>query len=569
MIITGFPDDIDLNPEGYRDLAFVKNFRDVKSGVTLNVESFVLNRSAHKRLDKWLYQEQGRFENVPVTITTNSGTVLPHYLDLKVAKIGTERSTTGIQARKSVGHFFDDADFLTFELLNLKGALAGLSNKVPYIIVPDNVEIQGVITTITILSLTYQFFQAIFEIEKSFAAFLDVFPGTGILTALAQLVALIIFFVFTVVALIQAINALKELVFPTLREFKAFRDLDLIRAGCEFLGYTLDSNVLEQELSEIHTIGVPEAVPNKSIFNFFQNQQTAFFNKGYPTAQDSTPTLGSLIDFYLKTFNLRIFVFEGVVKIERRLFFANSATINIIPSKTDQEKHTDEYTFNEDDAWGRAYDHWQVDYSDIHSPDTFDGMKSEHITEQISTLNTDLVRLVGLKQNSAPYALAGRKKGFNKIEQSFLTVFKKIDEVISKFDGSPTNLASIITKRDGVMVIEKQFFAVTKKIKGTAVNGEIRQDSDYKDFLSMGTIYNNFKLDLEVNVNNFAGKTMRVPFTDENYTSLLQNNFVNMDGEDDPIEVVHIEWFDKQLAAIITLLLPDDSAFNTKTITLT
>lgn len=568
MIITGFPDDIDLNPEGYRKFAFVKNFRNVKSGVTLNVDSFVLNRTAHQRLIKWIYQEQGRFENVPVTITTNSGTVLPHYLDLQTTKIGIERSTTGIQARKSVGHFFDDADFLTFELLQSKGALIGLDIKVPYIIVPDQVEVQGVITTITILSLTYQLFQAIFELEKAIAAFLDV-VGTGLLTAIGQLAALIIFFALTVIALIQAINQLKELIFPTLREFNCFNDVDLIRKGCEFLGYTLDSDVLEQELFGMHTIGVPEAVTGKSIFNFFQNQQTAFFNKGYPTAQDSTPTLGSLIDFYLNTFNLRIFVFDGVVKIERRLFFANSATINIIPSKTDQEKHTDEYTFNEDDVWGRKYDHWQVDYSDTHSPDTFDGMKSEHITEQINTLNPDLVRLVGLKENSAPYALAGRKSGFNKIEQSFLTIFSKIDEVVTAFNGSSTNLANIITERDGVMVIESQYFGVTKKIWGVPVGGEIRQPSDYKDFLSMGNIYDNFKLDLEVDVNNFAEKTMTVPFTDENYTSLLQNNFVNMDGEDDPVEVVNIEWFDKQLKATITLLLPDDSAFNTKTTTLT
>jgi len=82
----------------------------------------------------------------------------------------------------------------------------------------------------------------------------------------------------------------------------------------------------------------------------------------------------------------------------------------------------------------------------------------------------------------------------------------------------------------------------------------------------MDTIYTNFKTDLEVNKNNFAEKTITVPFTDDNFTSLLQNNYVNYDGYDDPVEVVSCTWFDRQYKAELTVLLPDDSAFNTQSI---
>ena len=577
MLITGFPDEINLNPEGYRELGLVKNFRDVRSGVTLNMDEFTVNREALKRLKDWIYNEQGRFENVPVTITSDSGTVYPYYLDLATAQIGLERATVGIQARKSVGHFFDNADFLTFELLNMKGFLANLDVIVPYIIIPDNVEIQTVITTITILSLSYQLYQATFELSKSIAAFLDVL-GTGLLTAIAQLISLVIFFVLTVIALIKALKALRELIFPTLREFKAFRDVDLIRKGCEYLGYTLESSVLDNELNKMHTLGVPESVENKSIFNFLQNEQNAFFNKGYPTAQDTTPTLGRLIDFYLETFNLRIFVFDGVVKIERRLSFVDTASINLVPTLTDQQGHTDEYSFNENDVWGRAYDHWAVDYTDAHSPDTYEGMKSEHITTQINTLNPDLVRLTGLKENSAPFALGSRKNGYTKVESVFLIVFTQFDNVINQFNSiavanggnnNNSNLGGNISKREGVLIIEKQYFSTSKKLWGSSVNGFLRQDSNYKSFLSMGYIYNNYKLDLQVKNNNFAEKTFTVPFTDENFSNLLQNNFVNMNGQEDPVEVVNIEWFDRKYKAEITVLLPDNSAFNTQTTVLT
>ena len=40
--------------------------------------------------------------------------------------------------------------------------------------VPDDVQVQVIITTITVLSLSYQLYQAAFELAKSIAAFLDV-----------------------------------------------------------------------------------------------------------------------------------------------------------------------------------------------------------------------------------------------------------------------------------------------------------------------------------------------------------------------------------------------------------
>jgi hypothetical protein len=317
----------------------------------------------------------------------------------------------------------------------------------------------------------------------------------------------------------------------------------------------------------MYTLGVPLAEDGKSIFqSFLPTTSTGFFNKGYPTSQDSTPTLGSLIDFYLSTFNLRIFVFEGVVKIERRSYFVNSATVNIIPTLSDQSNHTDEYTFNENDAWGRTYDHWAIDYSDIHSPDTDDGIKSEYVTTQINTLNDDLVRLIGFKENSAPFALGARKDDYTEVEERFLIVFNLFDAVVNAFGGS-SNAASNITKRKGVLMIENQYFGVTKKLWGIVnSSNELRQTSDYKTHLSMDNIYTEFKTDLEVDVNNFAEKTITVPFTDDNFTELLQNNYVNYEGFDDAVEVVRIEWKDRQYKADLTVLLPDNSAFNTQAI---
>jgi|9_EtaG_2_1085328.scaffolds.fasta_scaffold07654_3 hypothetical protein len=566
MNITGFPDNIDLNPEGYRELAFVKEFRNIRSGVSLNVDEFSLVREALVRLNEWVYNEQGRFENVPVTITSDGGTIYPYYLDLQTLTLGLDRASVGVEARKSEGHFFSNADGLTFEYLRYAGGLPSTDSVyVPYLVIPDNIQALSVITSVTVLSLSYQLYNAAKQIVDVVS---EAFNPLNVAVFVAQLAALVAFFAITLLALIQAVLDLKELIFPQLRRLKAYRDVDLIRRGCEFLGYTLDSTVLDLELQYMYTMGVPLAEDGKSIFqSFLPTTASGFFNKGYPTAQDTTPTLGTLIDFYLNTFNLRIFVFDGVVKIERRLDFINSANVNVIPTLSNQGAHTDEYTFNENDVWGRTYDHWLVDYTDVHSPDTDDGMKSEYVTTQINTLNPDLVRLTGLKENAAPFALGSRKNAFTDIESQMLLLFNLFDSVINVFGGN-SNTASTVTERLGVLMIEKQYFSVTKKLWGLVDSNtnELRQTSDYKTRLSMDTIYTNFKTDLEVNKNNFAEKTITVPFTDDNFTSLLQNNYVNYDGYDDPVEVVSCTWFDRQYKAELTVLLPDDSAFNTQSI---
>jgi hypothetical protein len=565
MKIIGFPDNIDLNPEEHRELGFVKNFVDHRSGVTLNTENFSLVNEAYDRLYTWIYDEYGRFENPPVTITTDSGTEFPFYLDLKPTEIGLNRISTGIQMRKSQGHFFENAEGLTFELLYAKGFLPdSMKIDVPYIIVPDLLEIQRAIAVITVLSLSYQLYQHTLELAKVAAAFLDV-VGTGPLTAIAQLIAVIAFYVITVIALIQAILDLKEIYFPKVRYFKAFTDLTLLRQGCLYLGYNLDSIMMTNELQKMATLGKPQAKDGKSIFQLYQNEQSGYLQKGFPTAEDSTPTLASLFQFILDTFDSKVFIYDSIVKLERDSFFSSTASINLVPTLTDQENSDDKYIFNEDGAWGRTFDHWQVDFSDIHSSDINDGMKTEYITEPIVVLNPDLFRLHGLKENSAPFAMAGRKNSLNRVEKMFKSLLGFMDSIANVFGGS-SNLAATIEERIGVMVIEQQYFGVTKKLwLDVDADGIGKQPHNFKDILSMDNIHLFFKQGLNVINNNFAIKTMTVPFTDDNFILLLQNNYVIYEPTGEAVEVVNIIWNDRKYSADITIRLPDNSAFNTKT----
>lgn len=569
MDIKAFPTLVDINPEGYRELGFVKDFRNIKSGVTLTTENLTLVRENYASLIDWIENIQGRFENVPAEITSDSGTVYPYYLDLDNIEVGLDKVSLGIQERKSHKHFFDNADFLTFELLKQKGFLPeSMSVQVPYIIIPDNVELQRAVVLLQTLSLLFQLYYIAKEI-----AYL---AGTGasapftIPTFIIHIVALVLQFALMVVALINNFTQLKELYFPQLRYFKAYSDLTLLTQGCLYLGYTLESDLMNTELNNIYTMGRPESVQNQSIFQFGQNQLTSYFNKGYPTAEDTTPTLGSLIDYHLETFNARIFVYDSVAKLERRSYFVDQASVKIVPTLSDQSEHDDMYMFNDDETWGRTYDHWQVDFSDTHSSDIDSGIKSEHITEPITVLNPDLLRLTGLKENSAPFALAGRKNGFTKVENLLISLFGIYDTVLNAFpNNSGSNAAGNITNRNGVMVISQQYFEITKKLwLEIDADGNGKQPAWFNNALSMDNIYNLFKQDLEVKNNNKRVRSMRVPFTDENFSTLLQNNFCIYEPTGEIIEIVNIEWFDRKYYAEITFLQTDNSAFNTKTTTL-
>ena len=567
MKLTGFPANIDINPRDRRELAFVKDFRNEnrETGVKLSVDSISIVNEAYAELLTWLYNTTlgfGRFENIPAQALTSSGTIIPMYLDLQRITIGLNDAEVGINVRKSDGHFFTDANVLTFELLRLKGFLPdSLAIDVPYIIVPDDLRQQRGITIIGTISLVYQILDVVFKLGAVVASFTDL--PFGILAAILESLFLAIMLVVLIIQLQIMFNLLKELYFPSLRFFKAFRDVDLIRQGCLYLGYTLDSNLLNIDLNRLSTMGVPEAVTGKSIFQLFENEQTQFFNKGYPTAQDSVPTLGSLIKAEEETFNAKTFAYGGIVKIERRSYFQGTASIIIDPTLSEQSTHDDRYIPNESEAWGRMYNHWQVDYTDAHSPDSYSGMKSEHITEPITTLNPDLVRLIGLKEDAAPFALAGRKNVLTRTDQIVQQLFGQFYALANAGGGS---VGGPFSKNIGVMVLSQQYFSSTKKL-WLEINGQGfgLQPSNYKDILSMDNLYNLFKTDLEVKNNNYAVKTMTVPFTDDNFISLLMNNFVIYKPTGKPVEITNIKWFDEKWKADIEILLPDNSAFNTKT----
>lgn len=559
MKIIGFPEQVQLNPEGFEDFGFVKDFTELKSRVSLDFDKLILVNEDYQRVYDWIYNRFGRFENIEAIVKTDTGAEYQHYLDLSNLRFTDDRVELGIQARKGTDHFFERAEGLSFELLRNQGVLTDdLFVDVPFLIVPNNLQFQKIVAIMLTISLIQQTRQLIFETQKIAADALDVI-GTGALVTIAKVIAFGVYVALTVTQLVVAFKQLRDLYFPKLLFLKACSDYTLIKKGCEYLGFTLDSEFL-YEKRFIHTLPKPQAQQDMSIFNKLFNEYSGDFNTGYPTALDSTPTLWQLIEDYIQLYNLKIFVYDGVVKIEPRSYFQNTASIPIAETFSLQDKRSREWTYNDNEVFGRKYLRWSVDYSDYHSPDISGAYQSETVSMPINVQNLDLVNLKGLNEYLSPFALGGRKDGLTGVEKIAKALFAPIDQLISLFGGQ--TLGSVIDLRDGCLLVESLYFQQTKKLW---LNPDGKQPSDYLYKLSMDTVYNIYHKPFEVNNNCKRYVTMKIPFTMDNFHSLLTNNFVILDSGE-VVEVLNIKYKDRKYYADITIALDDDSNFNVKTI---
>lgn len=579
--LRAFPQNIDISPskDQLRDLKIVKDFTNPRSGVSVELDGLDLTREGKEALLEWLYETQGRFENPEAYFTDPTGTTFDMFINLKELSVRRRAGISGaIEMRKSFKHFFDNIDVLTYNLLDREGLLTDdLFVDFPFVLVPDDLKQQKIIQQIYLASLLFQLYITIKEASDLVAMFLN---PLNVAVIIAQTVGFVLYLTLTIISIIETSLTLVELYYPPVRYYKAISDFDLMRKACEYLGYTFESDFMENEMYGMHTIGRPEGI-NESIVDRLDNYFSVNYqNVGYPRENDTVKTAGDIFNFYLDNFDTRLFVYDGIVKLERRSYYQNNSNVSVKPTMSDQEAVDDSYTFNDDQTWGRKYYKWSFDQSDIHSIEVNqDDARFEAITTQINTINPDLVHLTGLDEYSAPFALVKRKNGYTGVESSINKIFQKIGDILSELNvvfqsisgtlGQTLDLSGLLIDRIGIGVFEKNFWSVTRKVWGVpevvADRTILKQPSNFLDIIGQTAINNNFNTDLYVINNNFALKELTLPFNGSQFNNLLQNNYVNYEGYNDGVEALSIAWYPFRYKADIAFELPDGSAFNTQT----
>ncbi len=525
---------VEVTPNNLGEIGFVSQFNNVIDDLNINVDSVLLKREDYEDIVKPHIQQVGFFEGLPYDIVSNSGVTLNYFVNFKENPIFRDFEVElKIQKRKGVGQFMDRAKGTSFELIAKTMSFPIFDS--PYVIIKDNQAELAISMAVTLYIMTKEAIDATKQLIQDIVDLIGAITpnvGAGVTMDIGDILSKVIKVIFQIayvalllVAIINLSKQLFELIFPKIRYFKACKYKDLIRVGCEYLGFQFSSTALDA-MPGLTVMPKPLQKQSKKWFDFSQNSLNNAFNKGYPTASDTIKTVWDALEEARKIVNGRIRIIGNTVHLERRDYWASITTNSILPALALQDIRSDEYTVNTDEGWKRMYVTYQTDISDLHTFDNFEGVDAEYSAEPVSIINTDLVSITGYRDVNINFALGARKNSLNWLENFVKSVFKVIDNLINTFGGS-SSLASKIENRIGVLMISQQYFNTTKLLY--TVGG--KQPANYLSFIRASQIFNNFYTIDRIEVNGFKIRNeIPVAVNDQDFVSLLNNNYAEING---------------------------------------
>tara|TARA_R110000868_G_scaffold138067_3_gene351839 strand:+ start:3047 stop:4762 length:1716 start_codon:yes stop_codon:yes gene_type:complete len=557
-ILNGF----EVTPRNVFDISLDSDWTGRPTELEAGTDSLKIPREGLDVIQSWISQ-YGPFQGIPLQCILNNGQVVEYYVDLMDGAIYEDFDiTVKIKRRKGRDSFFTQADGTSFELMASKGVNFNVFN-VPYIIVKDNAVELALTMSISLYVMTRELIDQIIALSESITNIIDAVTlnatvppsvNTGpIITLVIKALVQLAVIALLIVALIKMSEQFFELLFPKIRNFLATKVQKLIAIGCAYLGYTLESNLL-QENANLTLLPVPLVKDKDSFWDFIENDLNFAFTKGYPSGQDSTPTLGSLISFVETMYNAKTRVINGIVQIERRDYWAGITQNQFIPALNIQGERRNNYTFNTDESWKRTYISFDVDPSDTHTMDFFDPTDAEYSTEVSNIANEDLVLIKGLNSIKGNFAYGVRKNKLNWLEKFAKEFFEVVDEVIEAFGGNG-NFASQITNRIGVLQISQQFYSKTKIM--WTIGG--KQPENYQNYIGASAIYNKYHVINEIQNNDYkVYQDVPVRMTNDEFSAILNNNFVTFDGK--VCEILTMQYLEDKRLATVSYKEPFDYA---------
>lgn len=553
-----FINNIPISPRNVLEIGLNTDYTGNPNILSIDTDTIILPREARDIILNHV-ATQGVFEGIPYRVETDGGVSLEYFVDLTQGTVYKDFEVeVKIKKIKGSDIFFENADGLSFELMNSNGVVFNFID-IPYLIIPDNQGSAGLSLAISIYVMTKESIQATKDLITATRDLTEaISPNIGIppVPPVGEIISLglavlgqLAYTLAVYSALLKLSQQMFELLFPKVREYKGATIKELISKGCQYLGYTLDSTLLNNN-ENLALMPIPLVKEKKSIFNYIQNDLNFSFTKGYPTAQDAVATLGELIRAVETMFNARTRVNNGVVQIERRDYWQNISQNVTLPALNLQDTRQNEYELNTEEAFKRSYIHYAVDYSDSHTLDFFDPTDAEYSTEPLNVINADMVSIRGFNDINIPFALGVRKAELNWIEKFAKGFFKVIDTVTGVFGGG-TSLVSQIQGRIGVTQISSQFYGVTKMLY--QIGG--KQPEDYTDYIKASVLYEQYHKINEININGYKiFSNAPVRLTSQDFISLLDNNFAYINGI--LCEILTINYVDEESKAIIAYKEP-------------
>lgn len=545
MAINYILDNIVCNPVEKENIGYKFDFTDrLVRELELDVDELTFVREDFKRIKQWI-SNYGYYVGMPLKIQYDSNNTIDYLLDFSDNYVNrTNSCTVKVKRFKGIDNFFDNANGLSFEQVDF---LPSDFVDIDYVIIkPDQLTyfislgLSTYVLTEALIEAAKQLKETIRDIQKAAIpnGFLPNLPD--ILGLAIMLAARIAYTLAIVIALIKLVQEILNIIFPKIRQFQGITYKKLIEKGCQKLGYTLQSTLLDS-LSKLTICPVPLKEKDPSIFKSLFAPLSLAYTKGHPSSRDVIPSLGSSITALENIFHAKTRVVNGVVTIEKESYYENNAGQAINDTFINQAQIIDENLINSDEIFKRLTCAYAVDALDIN---TFDDTKLSvyEVSSEVQTsIGFDYNLIKGSDVINIPFARGTRKGSLTFVEKAAKTLAQAVD----LFTGS--SLATQIEARKNVMIVSEQYFGVTKLLW---MNGT-KLDQNQTDYIGADKIINNYHIDRFIQNNQkevFQG--MQIAINQSELFNIIANNYVNL-SNGDLVEIRRIVWNEKQNQATI------------------
>jgi hypothetical protein len=545
------------HPKNRQEIKFIIDYseRNRVNEFEISIDNLIFVREDKERIHQHLATYGNKY-GMPFAIQFSSGQILSYFIDFtdEATRWNADEFHAKIKRYRANVNFFDKADGLSWRLMERDGFWQESDfTKIRYVIIPEQQPLYFITLSLAFFATVQQLAQAIQDIQDGISdltAALPPLPANigAIIAATIRLIARIARAIALTIALINLMQQIIEMVMPAVRTMKDIPYLHMIRRGCQYLGYTLDTSAIN-ELQPLSFLGAPERQFDMGIMREIFRPLSLAFTWGFPSEMDSITTLGQAIDKLETIYNLRTTVTNGVVRIEPRLVQGQTAPIPI--AYNEQEMAQMVRAFN-NEAWKRKVLMWRKDVKDVWTFDDKKGHLAELDTDIINAPDTNLKLLKGAVIVDNPFALASRKEELTRVEKFLKNVLAPAVDLFTN-----GGFSAQINNRVGVMVISSQYFTVNKLLwkVGENIHPNHRNIMNAKRILE---VYHGTETVTERNKEKIDNMPIRM--TEDIFLNLANQNVVTL-SSGEQAELVRLEWSENDAEAAADLLL--DTIYNT------
>jgi hypothetical protein len=543
-----FINNIEVTPRNIFDIGVSCDFSATIDQNKLTTDSIILPKNG-LNLVKEHINTVGLFEGLPYEVQIGPSNFIKYYVDFTQGYIEKDiEAEINLKLRNAHDNFFDQAEGLTFEYLS---TLLNFDLKdIAYQIQPQDAIGQSISLSLAIYSISVSIADQVRQVNQTATEFIAIagygFSAIGkIIEAGLKLAISIVYLAILVFQAKKLIERLIEINFPKVRYLKACTVIELLQKGCANLGYSFSSTILENDYKNLMIIPIPLNKGKKKWFEVFQNELNQSFNKGFPTAQDTTPTLASLLSAMESQFNAKVRVFDGIVQLERWDFNLNLANQQISSSLVLQAEAQNRFEYDFSRLFKRYLISFQTDYSDLNTIDYFENSNAEYSLERSNVVNQDLNLIKGLTTVNIPFSRATPKTKQTWLEKRFSDLYKIIDKLAG------TNLSKKSAEL-GIIQISSQFFSISKLI---IFDGVKKVSPNENSLLSPTVLWDKFHyINNPLEYQFIIKREVNVQMSSSEFERLINKNYAVIDGLQ--CEIINLQFFEAQNKGIISYKEP-------------